>query len=106
VATLAGEATGIDSLKRQWISSSVSVGSQLEEEDMQTDEIRTLLHSQPFVPFTIHLADGREMRVEHPDFVATAPEGNTIIVYEPDGSFAIVDLSLAVDAEIKAQKVS
>jgi len=46
------------------------------------------------------------MRVEHPDFVATAPEGNSIIVYEPDSSFAIVDLSLAVDAEVKAQTVS
>ncbi len=73
---------------------------------MQVDEIRTLLHGRPFVPFTIHLADGRTMRVEHPDFVATAPEGNSIIVYEPDSSFAIVDLSLAVDAEVKAQTVS
>jgi len=68
---------------------------------MQVDEIRTLLHSHPFVPFTIHLADGRSMHVVHPDFVAIAPEGNSIIVYEVDSSFAIVDLSLAVDAEVK-----
>ena len=68
---------------------------------MKTDEIRTLLHSQPFVPFTIHLADGREMKVAHPDFVATAPKSDTIIVYQSDNSFNIVDLALATDAEVK-----
>lgn len=73
---------------------------------MQVEEIRTLLHGQPFVPFTVHLADGRAMRVEHPDFVATAPEGKSMIVYGADGSFAIVDLSLAVDAEVKPHEVS
>jgi len=67
---------------------------------MKVEEIRTLLHHTPFVPFTVHLADGRELRVEHPDFVATSPEADSMLVYGLDGSFAIVDLALAVDAEV------
>ena len=44
-----------------------------------------LLHAAPFIPFTIHLADGRGLRVEHPDFVAAAPAVPNITVAEPDG---------------------
>lgn len=29
--------------------------------------VRDALHSQPFVPFTIRLADGRSLPVPHPD---------------------------------------
>lgn len=71
---------------------------------MKSEEIRTLLHTQPFVPFTIHLADGRKMRIDHPDFVATAPKSDTLIVYQSDNSFNIVDLTLATDAEVKVPK--
>ena len=69
---------------------------------MKVDEIRTLLHAQPFIPFTIHLADGRKLRIAHPDFVATAHKSNTIIVYLPDDSFHVVDLALATDAHVGA----
>ena len=73
---------------------------------MRTQEIRALLHARPFVPFAIHLADGRQMEVKHPDFVALAPTGDTIVVFQEDNSFNVVDLALATDAEVRARKVS
>ena len=34
--------------------------------------IRQLLHASPFQPFVIRMADGREYRIDHPDFVLAA----------------------------------
>jgi hypothetical protein len=48
--------------------------------------IRELLHAQPFVPFVIRMADGRDYRIEHPDFVlAAASDIPQITIEDPDG---------------------
>jgi hypothetical protein len=48
--------------------------------------IRELLKATPFRPFTIKTADGREFRVEHPDFVlAAASDTPQIVIEERDG---------------------
>ena len=48
--------------------------------------IRSLLHASPFQPFIIHMADGREYRIEHPDFVlASSTEVPQVIIEESDG---------------------
>jgi hypothetical protein len=48
--------------------------------------IRELLRMIPFRPFIIRMADGREYRVEHPDFVlAAASEVPQVTIEEPDG---------------------
>lgn len=36
---------------------------------MTVEQFRELWRTQPFQPFTIHLADGRNLRVEHPEFL-------------------------------------
>ena len=46
--------------------------------------LRELWHAQPFSPFTIHLADGRELDVQHPDFVWVLPSGGRVSVFESD----------------------
>ena len=69
---------------------------------MKLEEVRTLLHTSPFVPFTLHLPDGRKLHVEHPDYVATAHESDTIIVYDKDDSFSVLDLTLVSDAKVGA----
>ena len=49
------------------------------------ERIRQLLHTIPFQPFVIHMADGRQFRVEHPDFVLASPKNQSwVIVEEPD----------------------
>ena len=49
------------------------------------ERIRQLLHTVPFQPFIIYMADGRQFRVEHPDFVLASPKNQSWgIVEEPD----------------------
>lgn len=49
--------------------------------------IRELLRASPFQPFVVRMADGREYRVEHPDFVlAASSDVPQIIIEEPSGS--------------------
>lgn len=49
--------------------------------------IRELLHASPFQPFIIRMADGREYRIEHPDYVlAAASDVPQITIEEPDGA--------------------
>jgi hypothetical protein len=37
------------------------------------DRIRELLHAVPFRPFVIRMVDGREFKIDHPEFVFAPP---------------------------------
>ena len=41
---------------------------------MSQKDFRDLLHHTPFQPFRVHLVDGNNLRVPHPDFVLATPE--------------------------------
>jgi len=45
------------------------------------DEVRKLIHAEPFVPFLIKTSDGKQYRVKHPDYVAISPKGGRIVVF-------------------------
>jgi hypothetical protein len=68
---------------------------------MRIDEVRELLHAQPFRPFTIHVADGSHLKVNHEDFVALSPTGRSMIVYRDDKTdgFQILDLVMITRLE-------
>ena len=68
---------------------------------MTIDQLRTFYDAQPFQPFTMHLADGREILVRSREFMASAPSGRTVIVYQPDDSWNVVDLLLVTDIEAR-----
>jgi hypothetical protein len=68
---------------------------------MTIEQLRTAYQAQPFRPFVMHLADGREIPVHHRDFVMTVPSGRTVVVAQPDDTLNIVDLLLVTDLEIK-----
>jgi len=55
---------------------------------------------QPFRPFTIRMADGRAFEVSHPDFVAQSPSGRTVIVFQPDESYSVLDLLLMTELQV------
>ena len=59
------------------------------------------LLARPFQPFILHLADGREMPVRHPEFTMPPPVGRTIVVYQPDRSMGILDLLLVAEIECR-----
>ncbi len=70
---------------------------------MKIDDVRKLLHAQPFRPFWIRTADGGRIAVKHEDFVALAPTGCEMIVYLPNGSYEIVDVMLVTRLEVAAR---
>lgn len=45
-------------------------------------KLRELWQARPFVPFSIHLADGRSLPVPHPDFFYVSPSGGRIFVVD------------------------
>ena len=60
--------------------------------------IREALHREPFEPFKICLAEGHELEVPHPDFVAVVGE-RRIIVVRKDETWAVVEPLLVVSLE-------
>jgi hypothetical protein len=68
---------------------------------MTIEQVRNFYNAQPFRSFIIHLADGRQIPVQHREFMASAPSGRTITVYQPDDSLNVIDLLLVTDLEIK-----
>ena len=69
---------------------------------MKIDEIRNLRDALQFQPFALHLADGRAISVRHRDFLMTSPSGRTMIVYQPDDSFDVVDVMLITSWRVKS----
>ena len=45
----------------------------------------------PFVPVTIHLADGRFFHIDHPDLVSVLRLDNALVVHFAPGRVAYVD---------------
>ncbi len=53
-------------------------------------DIREYLKAQPFIPFTIHVADGREYRVPTPDHAHVPPTGARVAVFTDTGTAFIL----------------
>ncbi|HET6881914.1 MAG TPA: hypothetical protein VFI31_17240 [Pirellulales bacterium] len=66
---------------------------------MTIEQIRNFYNAQPFQPFVIHLADGRHIAVRSREYMASAPSGRTVIVYQPDDRWNVIDLLLVTDLE-------
>ncbi len=67
---------------------------------MRVEVLVQLQRSQPFRAYRIHMADGRHLDVNHPDFVARSPTGRTAIVYKVDETFEVIDLLLVSSLEV------
>ncbi len=66
---------------------------------MTIQALQELLRARPFRPFDIHLAGGRSLPVNHPEFVGQTPSGRTIGVGLANGAIEIVDLLLVTSLE-------
>ena len=53
-------------------------------------DIRKLVNAVPFVPFTIHLADGGQLRVPTVDHIAVPPVGGRIFVFGDDERYDVL----------------
>lgn len=52
---------------------------------MTAKDMRDLIRTNPFKPFRLHLADGKSLRVRHPDFVIASPELAVVANELPQG---------------------
>ena len=53
-------------------------------------DIRKLIDAEPFVPFTIHTADGGALRVHTVDHVALSQAGGRIIVFGDEDDYHVL----------------
>ena len=72
---------------------------------MTAQEFRSVFDAQPFRPFTVRLADGREVAVPHQEYALLSPTGRTLIVYADDGSFQVLDLMLATSLQVNGKRL-
>ncbi len=49
-------------------------------------DLRRVIATRPFVPFTIYTGDGEHMRVATVDHIAVSPTGARIVVFADDDS--------------------
>jgi hypothetical protein len=54
------------------------------------DEIRKRLERTPFIPFSVRTSDGHEYPVPTIDHAHIAPGGNRVVVFDDDGTSAIL----------------
>ena len=66
---------------------------------MTIEQLKEAYNAEPFQPFVMHLADGREITVHHREFMATSPKGRAVVGVQPTGAMNIVDLLLVTDLE-------
>jgi hypothetical protein len=68
------------------------------EAHMVLEAVRMAIRRQPFRPFTLQLADGRQMVIPHPEFIAIS--GRTVIVTNASNEvYAIIEPLLIVSIE-------
>jgi hypothetical protein len=70
---------------------------------MSVEELRKCIIASPFRPFTLNIADGRRIPVIGRDFILVPPEkGRTVIVYQRDGDFDMLDALLITGVSFEA----
>jgi hypothetical protein len=67
---------------------------------MTIDQIDKVHKAQPFRPFTIHIADGTEHHIGHPELMWRTPGGRTIFVSAGGEDFSIIDLLLVTKISV------
>ena len=66
---------------------------------MTTKTIQKAVSQRPFRPFTLRLANGQRIRITEQERVAVHPEGKTLILFERDGGYRIVDIPLIAELQ-------
>ncbi len=68
---------------------------------MTIEPLREALEAKPFRPFRMHLADGRVLNIDHPEFVAYYQGARTCVVADPKGDgYDTVDLLLVTSIHV------
>ena len=66
---------------------------------MTSNIIRNLLTAVPYRPFTVHVADGKSVRVDHPECAAITQGGRMFFVNTKDEDWEWIDVFLITRVE-------
>ena len=69
---------------------------------MRINQLKTLLESAPFVPFSLVLPNGEKLRVPHSDFAWIPPGGRSVVVALKGDVVRIVNWQMVTGIETKA----
>ncbi len=73
---------------------------------MTIEQFRAAMTRRPFVPFVIHLADGDQLPVRHPENLAMSTGGRTVIVFGEGEAFSIIDVSFVTRLDVESPLLS
>lgn len=68
---------------------------------MSPRAVKKFMHTSPWKPFTLRLADGRKIHVPHPDFISISRAGRTVVVTTEDEEFEMIDVFLILSVKTK-----
>jgi len=60
------------------------------------EQVRTMQTRQPFRPFLVKLADGRQFRVGHPELISCSTNGREMVIHDDDGMH-LIEILLVVE---------
>jgi len=63
--------------------------------------MRDLLITRPFRPLVLHVADGRQLDLRHPELATLLPGGRTLLLITPDRSSHLIDVFMVTGVELK-----
>jgi hypothetical protein len=72
---------------------------------MVAEELRRYVTANPFRPFVLNVADGRQVPVAGRDFILISPTGRTLHVYQRNESFDVLDTMLVTGISFDAPPV-
>jgi hypothetical protein len=58
---------------------------------MTVRDIKELLDTAPFKPFSVHLSSGRTLQDITPDHLLFSPRGDQLALFPPDGGVSVID---------------
>jgi hypothetical protein len=74
---------------------------------MKIEELERAKDQRPFQPFAIRMADGREIRVTHPDAVSWGGEQPRVaICSQPDGGWDAIEVAPITSLGMSAPRES
>ncbi len=69
---------------------------------MITDEIKELVHAEPFRPIRIVLTDRQSFTVVHTDYLMVSPDRQTVLLYDEHNRFKIINAQQIKLVELSA----
>ena len=74
---------------------------------MKANELRQLLRASPFHPVTICMGSNKTYAIPHLEFAALAPNGDTLVVFLPNGEgLDVLDVPMIERVEVRKRAAS